>query len=123
MGTNSAAMRSRGKQQITASPDVLSKRATELAAATEDYCRVCRGGAPALRWQCSTISEPNGTAVRFGVRAMGGFILVGHLTPVMAALVAAIHVFGVPGKDVDGRDEPGHDDEPTNLVVAALVTA
>jgi hypothetical protein len=33
------------------------------------------------------------------------------LSPVvMAALVAAIHVFPNPGKDVDGRDRPGHDD-------------
>jgi hypothetical protein len=27
----------------------------------------------------------------------------------MAARVAAIHVFGAVSKDVDGRDEPGHD--------------
>jgi hypothetical protein len=29
----------------------------------------------------------------------------------MAALVAATHVFGVAGQDVDGRDAPGHDVE------------
>jgi hypothetical protein len=29
----------------------------------------------------------------------------------MAALVAAIHVFGAVGKVVDGRDAPGHDGE------------
>jgi len=29
----------------------------------------------------------------------------------MPALVAGIHVFSsIKGKDVDGRDEPGHDD-------------
>src|ERR1051326_5870813 len=43
----------------------------------------------------------------------------------MAALVAAIHVFGVAKKDVDGRDEPGHDEEKdpaalTNLNRAAV---
>jgi hypothetical protein len=27
----------------------------------------------------------------------------------MAALVAAIHVFHVAAKDMDGRDGPGHD--------------
>jgi hypothetical protein len=30
---------------------------------------------------------------------------------VMAALGAAIHVFGTVSNDVDGRDTPGHDDE------------
>jgi hypothetical protein len=29
----------------------------------------------------------------------------------MAALVAAIHDFGVSSKDVDGRDTPGHDED------------
>src|SRR5271169_4871123 len=29
---------------------------------------------------------------------------------VMAALVAAIHVFRAAGEDVDGRDRPGHDE-------------
>src|ERR1051326_2981771 len=43
----------------------------------------------------------------------------------MAALVAAIHVFGVAKKDVDGRDEPGHDEEKdpaplTNINRAAV---
>jgi hypothetical protein len=32
---------------------------------------------------------------------------------VMAARVAAIHVFGASGKDVDGRDDPGHEGEKT----------
>jgi hypothetical protein len=27
----------------------------------------------------------------------------------MAALVAAIHVFRATGKDMDGREKPGHD--------------
>ncbi len=33
------------------------------------------------------------------------------LFPVMAALGAAIHVFGAAREDVDGRVKPGHDDE------------
>jgi hypothetical protein len=33
----------------------------------------------------------------------------------MAALVAAIHVFGSASKDVDGRDKPGHDDENASV--------
>jgi len=36
-----------------------------------------------------------------------------HLSSVMPALVAGIHVFlaGFRPKDVDGRDKPGHDSE------------
>jgi hypothetical protein len=34
----------------------------------------------------------------------------------MGALVAAIHVFCAASKDVDGRDEPGHDVEKTPVV-------
>ncbi len=36
-----------------------------------------------------------------------------HLSRVMPALVAGIHVFltGFQRKDVDGRDKPGHDSE------------
>jgi hypothetical protein len=33
-----------------------------------------------------------------------------RLSNVMAALGAAIHVFGAASKDVDGRHEAGHDD-------------
>jgi hypothetical protein len=32
-----------------------------------------------------------------------------HISAVMPALVAGIHVFSVAMKDVDGRDKPGHD--------------
>ena len=37
-----------------------------------------------------------------------------HLSAVMPALVAGIHVFPTDFrlKDVDGRDKPGHDSEP-----------
>jgi hypothetical protein len=38
-----------------------------------------------------------------------------HLSSVMPALVAGIHVFlaGFPLRDVDGRDKPGHDSTGT----------
>jgi hypothetical protein len=39
-------------------------------------------------------------------------IAVGHgLSFVMPGLAPGIHVFRATGKDVDGRDRPGHDGE------------
>jgi hypothetical protein len=34
---------------------------------------------------------------------------------VMAGLVPAIHVFSLRRKDVDARDEPGHDDAKAHV--------
>jgi hypothetical protein len=38
----------------------------------------------------------------------------------MAARVAAIHVFGAAGHDVDGRTEPGHDGGTSPVGVTEL---
>jgi hypothetical protein len=43
---------------------------------------------------------------------MPGLVAGNHLTTVMPALVAGIHVFAIvkTGKDVDGRNKSGHDE-------------
>src|SRR5271169_5185892 len=46
--------------------------------------------------------------LRFANKEIAPFALSPPL--VMAALVAAIHVFRTAGEDVDGRDRPGHDE-------------
>jgi hypothetical protein len=58
-----------------------------------------------MTWR-STASRP--TTGRISA-AKGGPARLLYL--VMAALVAAIHVFGAASEDVDGSDEPSHDEE------------
>jgi hypothetical protein len=38
----------------------------------------------------------------------------------MAVLVTAIHVFRAAEKDVDGRDEPGYDEQEGRITTSAI---
>ncbi|MDA9407124.1 hypothetical protein XH98_09490 [Bradyrhizobium sp. CCBAU 51745] len=47
------------------------------------------------------------------VASLGGEAEFASTVAVMPGLVPGIHVLGAAGQDVDGRDEPGHDDAAT----------
>ena len=86
-------------------------------AGAQRSCSKCAIAKGKSSFTAYTMGDEASKASRMKTRAFSDY--AESVLPVMPGLVPGIHVFRAAGKDVDGRDKPGHDEWST-LSVSAL---